>query len=326
MQTSDASTSSQNDSEQINSSLNESFNQSKNSSKKFNDSENYDKYRPTGNSYDDHRSQENVYNRRSEGRWPESATPFIESKKSENENNFTIYLVGIIVVIVAVSIGWLLLQNNSLQNASAKIKCPQITALSKQYSRQEPQLWKSLKTNIENVLNQTPKQPGIFLLAYNDRITVERIMADIINATTHCMHSRDPKRAHPIQLNGGTFATAEMLKDYGVVISRYRNELESEGIMYVADLHETPAEVAQAFHTICDAYTPLVHKSIIFFTLFVEDASSSNHNGKMSPNHVHHLVESKLQNKWGAKINDDTLHALIGRVTDQVFFIHPEKF
>lgn len=232
----------------------------------------------------------------------------LPSPESENSNKF-IYLIGLLVVVlVCAAYGF-----GSLSFAQPqKVVCPQFKQLSEKYGHQEERLWRSLKNNIENVLNQTPEQPSVFLLAYNDRRTVDQIMADIVNATAQCMHSRDP-----IKLNGRTFANAEMLHDYGVVLETYRKQLENEGIMYVEDLHETPAAVAQAFHTICDIYTPFVHKSIIFFTFYVDEATTD-------PKRIHELVETKLSHNWNT-INHDTLNALVGRVTDQVFFLHSES-
>lgn len=242
---------------------------------------------------------------------PESAsyTSLPAAAKSDSSNK-SIYYLAVSIIIVATLL-WFGSQH--LSSSPQKHECPHFKTLAQRYTQQEPHLWKSLKINIENVLNQTPEQPSVFLLAYNDRQTVEHIMADVINATAQCMRSTDP-----IRLNGGTFANAEMLKDYGVIIETYRKQLESQGIMYVADLHETPAEAAEAFHTICDTITPLVHKSVIFFTLYVEETVAA-----ASPKQIHKLVEDKLYRNWNA-INYDTLSALVGRVTDQVFFLRSE--
>lgn len=299
--------------DQFNSSGNESFDKSKSSSRKLIRSEIYEERQTirtdrTYNNYDERTPE----GRQHHGRWPESASntsfPAASAAKSDNANK-SIYYWTVAIVIIAILL-WL--GSRHLSSTLQKRECPQFKVLAQQYAHQDQRLWKSLKINIENVLNQTPEQPSVFLLAYNDRETVERIMADIINVTAQCMRSTDP-----IQLNGGTFANAEMLKDYGVIIQTYRERLESQGIMYVADLHETPAEAAEAFHTICDIISPLVHKSVIFFTLYVEEATAA----AASPKQIHKLVEDKLYHNWNT-IKYDTLSALIGRVTDQVFFLH----
>lgn len=300
---------SENEDDQFDSSGNDSFNKSGNTSNKFSYTETYEEYRTirrTPTNYGDNDAEDRYYRRRESVQITSLPSP---SKDSSENLNKTIIWAGIfLVVAVLVYFGF---RQHFI--TSQKIECPQFADLSKKYAHQDSRLWKSLKINIENVINQTPEQPSIFLLAYNDHHTVEQIMADIINATAQCMHSRDP-----IQLHGRTFANAEMLKDYGVIIDSYRERLKNEGIMYVADLHETPAEAAQAFHTICDTITPFVHKSVIFFTLLVDDSDP-----KISPKKVHELVEAKLNHNWDA-INHDTLNALIGRVTDEVLFLHSE--
>lgn len=290
------------ESDHINSSGNESFDKSKSASRKLISTEIHEQTTRTVRNYN-YDDGDRIPVGGFHGRGPEPVEYTSLPPKNENSNVW-IYLV-VLFVIVAVVVGY-------VSFTPQKTQCPQFKALSEKYARQDPLLWKSLKINIENVLNQTPEQPGVFLLAYNDHDTVEHIMVDIINTTAQCMHSRDP-----IKLNGRTFANAEMIKDYGVVIQSYRKRLENEGIMYVEDLDETPATVAQAFHTICDTITPLVHKSVIFFTLYVEEATAG------ASKQIHELVEEKLSHNWDT-INHDTLNALIGRVTDQVFFLHSE--
>lgn len=89
--------------------------------------------------------------------------------------------------------------------------------------------------------------------------------------------------------------------------------------MYVENVHKVPATAAQAFHTICDTVTPLVEKSVIFFTMHVESDSK-----EITPQEIHRLVEMQLEKNW-ININHNTLKALIGRVTDQVFLIRSDN-
>lgn len=235
-----------------------------------------------------------------------------ESKSTEDSHPIKIYLAFFIAVIVIVIALFLYRSSNPIEQP--KFQCPRFKELQKQFTHQDGLLWKSLAIGIENVLNQTPAQPSVFLLAYNDLKSSETVMANILNATANCMQSQNP-----IKLDGRSFATELMLIDYGVIIETYRQQLESEGIMYVADLDETPAKAAQAFHTICDTITPFVERSVIFFTLRVDQ-----YHKNMPPKQVHELVEAKLEHNWD-EINRDTLKALIGRVTDQVFLLHSEN-
>lgn len=196
--------------------------------------------------------------------------------------------------------------------------CPQFKELTKQFGKQDKLLFKSLKAGIESVLNNRPPNPSVFLLAYSDMESAKRLMEEIVRATANCMNSN-----RPIELDGKSFATEEMTGDYGVIIDRYRGQLEENGIMYVADLNRVPFEAAQAFHTICDTVTPLVHRAVIFFTIKLYESESNITAKKLSE-----MVENELQKNWRQddKIEVDTLKALIGRVTDQVFLLKTENW
>ncbi|XP_031633131.1 uncharacterized protein LOC116346947 [Contarinia nasturtii] len=224
-----------------------------------------------------------------------------------------IYLAVLIAAILVGIAMYIIIPAKSLP--TKRIECPQFKELMQYFNNQDITLWKSLKVNIENVVNQTPAAPSVFLLAYHDAATSKNVMAKILNATANCMKSNDP-----IQLDGGTFATDAMIQDYGEIITAYRKRLENEGIMYVADLHKLPAAAAQAFHTICDTFTPFVERSVIFFSMYVDQYDGKD----MSPKKIHYLVETQLENNWN-DINHNTLKALIGRITDQVFLLHSEK-
>lgn len=197
------------------------------------------------------------------------------------------------------------------------ISCPQFKELTKYFLHQDMLLWKSLRIGIENVLNENPAKPSVFLLAYSDIETTENLMAKILNATANCMQTK-----RPIQLNGATFATNEMVKDYGEIIAKYRDELKKEKILYVSDVNKTPAAAAQVFHTICDTVEPLVEKAVIFFTVYLEPD-----NYDPNPISLLHKVEQVLENNWHTDnaVSENTLKALIGRVTDQVFLLRSEN-
>lgn len=233
------------------------------------------------------------------------------NESPESDFPTTLYIV-MGILLLGICVAFYFRPTNPI--GTKRIECPQFRELPKRFTNQDVLLWKSLKVGIENVLNQTPAQPSVFLLAYNDAATSKSLMAEIVNVTANCMQSQNP-----IQLQGSSFATDAMLNDYGEIIKTYQESLESEGIMFVADVHETPARAAQAFHTICDTVTPFVERSIIFFTLYVDQ-----YDRKMKPQLIHQLVETKLERNWN-DIDPNTLRALIGRVTDQVFLLHSEN-
>lgn len=125
----------------------------------------------------------------------------------------------ILVIIFCISFGVLLflLIPGNLSGSKRRKECLQFKELARNFSNQDKSLWRSLKVGIENVVNQTPPQPSVFLLVYNDAESSRNLMAKILNATADCMNSRNP-----IQLEGSTFVTDAMIKDYGEVIAAYR--------------------------------------------------------------------------------------------------------
>lgn len=245
----------------------------------------------------------------------ESNARMKNDSSSMAQDSTLFYIAIVIVVIVAILASVFMVSRFADKNvAFKKTECPQFKEMSKEFVHQDQQLLKSLKVSIENVINQTPAEPSVFLLAYNDPETSKHLMTKILNATANCMQSQNP-----IQLEGETFVTDAMLKDYGEIIEAYRKPLETAGILYVSDVNKTPAMAAQVFHSICDTITPLVSRSVIFFTMYVEQDDRN-----MSPNQISKLVENQLISNWDA-INHNTLNALIGRVTEQVFLLRSEK-
>lgn len=223
-----------------------------------------------------------------------------------------------VVVSVCIAISVVIFLRQSATTPKERFRCPQFKELQKYLPHQDELLWKSLKNGIENVLNESPAEPSVFLLVYSDIRTTQNVMQQILKATANCMNT-----TKPIQLNGETFATPGMISDYGEIIEKYRDELEHEKIMYVSDVNRTPAAAAQVFHTICDTVTPLVKKAVIFFTVHM-DADIY----LPSPADLLQKVEQKLKTNWHQDenaVSENTLEALIGRVTDQVFFLRSEN-
>lgn len=222
---------------------------------------------------------------------------------------------GILIVLIAILV---LIVVFKWPTTAPRIQynCPQFKELRQHFASQDDVLFKALKIGIEGVLNNDPTKPSVFLLAYNNNDTVNRVMKEVVEATANCMNS-----TNPIQLNGRTFATKEMIDDYGVIIHQYNDSLAHNGIMYVADLNWVPAKAAQAFHFICDTIEPLVGRAVIFFTVELDQKEQD-----LPAREVMRLVENKLESQWrDKKVNLDTLKALIGRVTDQVFLLKSEN-
>lgn len=244
----------------------------------------------------------------------DTSQPQNDESRNEEKSYNSIFIIGAVIVIVLSVLFFFVPEEVGV---APRFNCPQFKELTKRFTGQDTNLWKSLKVGIEGVLNNKPTTPSIFLLAYHDSNTVHRVMKEVLAATADCMNS-----SNPIELDGRTFATSEMIADYGIIIDQYRDRLKHDGIMFVSDLNYVPAEAAQVFHTICDTITPLVDRAVIFFTVYVHESGKS-----LSTRGVSELVETELATNWNRdkKVSADTLKALIGRVTDQVLLLKAEN-
>lgn len=245
----------------------------------------------------------------------ERTTPSLSNTPSDPSNIYTYIIVGIIILMIVSG----LYAFSASDLRKTPVQCLEFKELDKRFTHQDKLLWKSLKVGTEGVLNKDPTQPSVFLFAYNDQKSIDKVMLEIVNATASCMKSKNP-----IQLKSSALANEAMLRDHGEVIKAFKKQLEQEGIMYVADINKVPTEPAKAFHSICDTVTPLVSRLVIFFTMHLP-----NLNRNMSTKEILMLVEQELEKSWNRNgegaITENTLQALIARITDQVFLLHSEN-
>lgn len=245
----------------------------------------------------------------------ERTTPSMSNSSSDPSNIYTFIIVGIIVLMVVAGFYTF----SAPTPLKTPVQCPEFKELNKRFTHQDKLLWKSLKVGTEGVLNKDPTRPSVFLFAYNDKESIDKVMLEIVNATASCMKSKNP-----IQLKGIELANEAMIRDHGEVIKAFKKQLQQEGIMYVADINKVPIEAAKAFHSICDTITPLVSRVVIFFTMHLP-----NLNRNMSTKEILMLVERELEKSWNRNgegvITENTLQALIARITDQVFLLHSEN-
>lgn len=233
--------------------------------------------------------------------------------KQESSSPFLWFLVVIIIIGLAAYTIFQSLNKNDRAASEPRIRCS-FEVAQREFPNQNSILWKSLEHGVENVLNDIPTSPSIFLLAYQDVNSANRITRSIVKRTTECMQST----VNALELSPADLESNEMKLDYGVVIAKYRNQLAKSGVMLVNDLNKVPTEVAPAFHSFCDVQNPLVDRSIIFLTLQLtrQIHSSSNTNTLL-------LVESYLRSNWSG-LQSFILDPLITRVTDQVFILNKE--
>lgn len=157
-------------------------------------------------------------------------------RKEHSGNNSLLYLVTIALAAVGVGIMGYLYYFNSHRNvigATLRSSCS-FELSERRFPKQDKKLWESLKFSVESVLNDIPTRPSIFLFAYEDADSAHKITRSIVEQTAECMESR----MNALELSPEDLADSQMITDYGVVIKKYQNQLESSGVMLVNDLNK----------------------------------------------------------------------------------------
>lgn len=233
----------------------------------------------------------------------------LPKKRTEEAPAKNDYVVMVLVVLGVIFGGYAIFVNLKPRMIAHKQHCVEFDELAKQFTHQDPKLWKSLRKGVEGVLNDEPQRPSIFLLAYNDLSTSEQLMENILNATATCMQS-----SNPIRLDGNS-----VVGNHGDLIAKYKDQCKSSGIMYISNIDRITMPAAQMFHVFCDTIEPLVERAVIFLTIHIQQYERN-----IRPNQLSRLIETDLERYWH-DTDANTLEALIARVTDQVFLLHPEQ-
>lgn len=92
----------------------------------------------------------------------------------------------------------------------------------------------------------------------------------------------------PLEIKPSDISTSDILEDYGRIISKYKDTLEKSGVMIIRNLEKIPGTAAQAFHSLCDEYNPVVNKALFLFTIEVPEI----------PKQASHYTRKYLGNKW----------------------------
>lgn len=156
----------------------------------------------------------------------------IRPKVDQSHN--TVFWLIIVVVVIIVSAA---LFSNKIGQSDAITDRRQRCSFEQSkhdFPKQNKILWKSLEKGVESVLNDIPTSPSIFLLAYEDVGSANRITRSIVDRATECMDSR----VNALVLSPADLAYSEMKSDYGIVITKYQNQLRNSGVMLVNDLNK----------------------------------------------------------------------------------------
>lgn len=183
------------------------------------------------------------------------------------------------------------------------------------FPRQLQITWDALESGIEDITKEN--KPSVFLILHNDstKKVTDNLLAEVARYAS-CRLNNDCSTV-PIHFTNDDLNTVKARTDYGYVIDRYKLELEKKSIMIVKDLNKIPGQVAQAFHSLCDEFTPLVPRTLYLFTINIENVKY-NYSSDLE------LVEKILKNNW-SDLDDDIFYPLITRITSIILRIEPEQ-
>lgn len=225
------------------------------------------------------------------------------SKKQENINIISPIIFCSILIITILGINC----SRGLNNTEESVK-PKITDLQKEFPTQSIDLWASLESGVNNTIRRN--RPSTFILLYQEKSKdiIENLLKSISEYVTCFLTSCEQV---PVILTDKNLNSKEVLKDYGIIIDEYREPLEKSGIMIVKNLENVPGVSAQAFHSFCDEFNPAVAKSVIIFTMKVQEFHRNNMK----------FLEEYFQKKW-TDIKSDAFDALFTRISSMVLEIN----
>lgn len=207
--------------------------------------------------------------------------------------------------------------NEFIQTARDKIHDQKMNALEKMYSKQEEDTWISLDAGIKSIIREKPNQPSTFLMLFasDEGAKTAKCLAEDVSkiATEYLMEVRQT----PIIIRGETLNSSFYKDDPGQVLIQVKDPVMNHGALIVTDLHKIPPTVAKSFHFICDKYTPLVEKAVLFFTLKMDSLPSTKDKLR--------AVKNKMTDLWAEEMNDSALSPLIVRMTSYILNISPDN-
>lgn len=225
--------------------------------------------------------------------------------------------LGLICLALVLGAAPMLVQKFALSNAKAATTIKNCTVINKfaiKYPQQNKLFWRTIKVNVDHVLRDEPPQPAVIVFVYDgkDSIAIQKM----INQLSEVIHSCFDTQARPLLLSSKDFNKPDMIKDYGVAISTYREQLEKSVVMFVHGIQDISGKVIEAFHTFCDKQTPLVKQSLIFFSLELKNSKKIK-----SINELNEKVEDELTEMWKKYVPHNKIQPLLSRMTETILYL-----
>lgn len=234
-------------------------------------------------------------------------------KSTEEKKNITfgncvhlyVYIASGVLIIVGVLL-YIHPNEQNKVNATASIK-----NLMQKFPSQVEDFWLHIEEGVGDIKQFHKPRTFIFLYTKESQETLEKILNRVVEfatcTLTYCA-------AVPIILKANELKEANILKDYGEIITRNKERLEESGVMVIENLENVPGLSAQAFHSFCDEYNPVVSDALFIFTMKVDEF----HDNDL------HFIEKYLRNRWN-DITDDHFYPLFTRIVNVVLPIMAEK-
>ncbi|XP_055530284.1 uncharacterized protein LOC129721577 isoform X1 [Wyeomyia smithii] len=231
-------------------------------------------------------------------------------EKPEFDKSVIYIILALFVVILAILAGCYHYWKPTATIPEVR-ECRGILDLNSKYSNVDQLSWKILNVSVNRAIYQKPGEPATFIFLYNSTTPKSNWLEDIVRATSKCFG----ENRQPIKLESQYFRNPEFIANRHLFFTQYRKKLEDQGTLVVQNLDNIPASAAEVFFSICDAYEPLVHNAVVFFTIHL---SKHTVDTSQSPTAI---AESILKQQWGKDLHANDLNPLMNRLTENVFII-----
>lgn len=228
---------------------------------------------------------------------PAPKATIVQTEVSSNRKYLWLILIVLVLIVMFKSP-----KATETDSYMDKINCSKFMDLKAQFKNQDRNLFKSLKTGIEGSFTENPV-PSVFSLFSTDEEFTNKVMTEVIKITTQCINQTH----EPLNLTKENFGSH--------IIENIKEELMKRNVLIIQNIDQIHNDAGiSSIHSLCDTFSPLVRKSVIFLTIRVP----SNPEGK--PVEFFHEY---LNDQW-KQLASNIREPLISRVLDQAFFLKPE--
>lgn len=193
----------------------------------------------------------------------------------------------------------------------------ELSKLEQKYSNQIEDTWITLISGIKSVIREDPNMPSTFLLLFDSESAGETAQCIAQDVSKPAIKYLLEKSDTPLVVSGAKLNDQRFLDEPGVLLKSLNSTVRIKGALVVTNLHEVPPKVVQMFHYVCDRYSPLVEKAVIFFTLKINQMPSQKDQQK--------TVEETLSKLWSSALDDNLLRPLITRMTSNIIRINTDS-